>query len=260
MNITQTRVKQYNSTYKTIVSVNEIPVCIAQSRKKASEIISYLLERERDFDKFYSEYIQMHEGDIFTLTNGALKYAMKKCGLAFECLVNSLTTFTFEAIVTKFNELYNTSILVECCRNEVYDDDDLRKFLKELGVEICQYKTDCVIISTNNERLFKIQSEKRKNRFGDDLPDETVLFFDPDKISDITKPDLYVRFQEWDRNEKETIYILDYNKEEYLLFVPHDGKIHDELYECEEKIPEELRLFVDILIRRNECIIRSLKK
>mgnify|MGYP000122936070 FL=1 len=36
---------------------------------------------KRDFDKFYSEYIQMHEGDIFALTNGALKYAMKKCGL-----------------------------------------------------------------------------------------------------------------------------------------------------------------------------------
>lgn len=42
MNITQTRVKQYNSTYKTIVSVNGTPVCIAQSRKKASEIVSYL--------------------------------------------------------------------------------------------------------------------------------------------------------------------------------------------------------------------------
>lgn len=38
---------------------------------------------KRDFDKFYSEYIKMRKGkfDIFTLTNGALKYAMKKCGL-----------------------------------------------------------------------------------------------------------------------------------------------------------------------------------
>lgn len=171
--------------------------------------------------------------------------------MTFKSLVNSLTTFTFEAIVTKFNELYNASILVECCRNEVYDGDDLRKFLKELGAEICEYKTECIIIATNNGMLFKIPSEKRKNRFGNDLPDETVLFFDPDKISDVTKLDLYVRFQEWDRDEKEITYVLNYNKEEYLLFVPCDGKIHDELYECEKEIPEELRLFVDILIRRN---------
>lgn len=60
--------------------------------------------------------------------------------MTFKSLVHNLNIFTFEAIVTKFNELYNTSILVECCRNEVYNDDDLRKFLKELGAEICDMK------------------------------------------------------------------------------------------------------------------------
>lgn len=42
MNITQTKVKQYNSTYKTIISVDGIPVCITRSNKRASDIVSYL--------------------------------------------------------------------------------------------------------------------------------------------------------------------------------------------------------------------------
>lgn len=42
MKITQTRVKQYNSTYKTVISVDEVPVCITRSNKRASVIISYL--------------------------------------------------------------------------------------------------------------------------------------------------------------------------------------------------------------------------
>ena len=28
MNLTQTRVKQYNSTYKTVIAVDGVPVCI----------------------------------------------------------------------------------------------------------------------------------------------------------------------------------------------------------------------------------------
>jgi PHD/YefM family antitoxin component YafN of YafNO toxin-antitoxin module len=42
MKITQTRVKQYNSTYKTVITVDGIPVCITRSNKRASDIISYL--------------------------------------------------------------------------------------------------------------------------------------------------------------------------------------------------------------------------
>jgi hypothetical protein len=42
MKITQTRVKQYNSTYKTVISVDGIPVCITRSNKRASDIVSYL--------------------------------------------------------------------------------------------------------------------------------------------------------------------------------------------------------------------------
>jgi hypothetical protein len=42
MNITQIRVKQYNSTYKTVISVDGIPVCITRGNKRASDIVSYL--------------------------------------------------------------------------------------------------------------------------------------------------------------------------------------------------------------------------
>lgn len=42
MKITQTRVKQYNSTYKTVIAVDEVPVCITRSNKRASDIVSYL--------------------------------------------------------------------------------------------------------------------------------------------------------------------------------------------------------------------------
>lgn len=36
------KVKQYNSTYKYIVLHNSAPVCITQSHKRASMIITYL--------------------------------------------------------------------------------------------------------------------------------------------------------------------------------------------------------------------------
>ena len=42
MNLTQTRVKQYNSTCQTVIAVDGVPVCITQSNKRASDIVSYL--------------------------------------------------------------------------------------------------------------------------------------------------------------------------------------------------------------------------
>lgn len=50
MNITQTRVKQYNSTYKTVISVDGIPVCITRSNKRASDIVSYLSGYEAEIN------------------------------------------------------------------------------------------------------------------------------------------------------------------------------------------------------------------
>lgn len=42
MDIKVIKVKQYNSTYKHILMVDEIPVCITEGGKRASECIQYL--------------------------------------------------------------------------------------------------------------------------------------------------------------------------------------------------------------------------
>lgn len=42
MTITQTRVKQYNSTYKTVISVDGVPVAMTKADKRASDIVAYL--------------------------------------------------------------------------------------------------------------------------------------------------------------------------------------------------------------------------
>lgn len=42
MKIEEVKVKQYNSTYKHIVMVDGVPICITNSGKRASECIQYL--------------------------------------------------------------------------------------------------------------------------------------------------------------------------------------------------------------------------
>lgn len=42
MKIRVIKVKQYNSTYKHIVMVDDNPVCVTESDKRASECIQYL--------------------------------------------------------------------------------------------------------------------------------------------------------------------------------------------------------------------------
>ena len=42
MKLTVHRVKQYNSTFKHVVSLNGQPLCIAKSGRRDSDIIAYL--------------------------------------------------------------------------------------------------------------------------------------------------------------------------------------------------------------------------
>lgn len=42
MKVTRTRVKQYNSTYKTVISVDDEPVAITRSEQRAADIEAYL--------------------------------------------------------------------------------------------------------------------------------------------------------------------------------------------------------------------------
>lgn len=45
-------------------------------------------------------------------------------------------------------------------------------------------------------------------------------------------------------------FLLLYNGEPFEIFTYNDGKFHNKLYECDKEIPEELELFVDMVIRR----------
>lgn len=59
-----------------------------------------------------------------------------------------------------------------------------------------------------------------------------------------------ISFEEFVVEEKETTYELKYNRDSYLIFVPHDGEFHNKMWECEKEVPEELECFLDIVIRK----------
>lgn len=112
--------------------------------------------------------------------------------MKFNQLLERLRKNTFEEIIVSYNECSSDDIPVECIKNEVYEDEDLYEFLKELGAEIIGYDgVGYVLIMTDNNEYYELPYEDRTNRFGDDLPDETVLFFDIDKIYDVTESYCY---------------------------------------------------------------------
>lgn len=65
--------------------------------------------------------------------------------------------------------------------------------------------------------------------------------------------DLRVDFKTFMEDENETTYELTYKRETYLIFVKHDGKFHNKLWECEKEIPAELEWFLhDVIIKELE--------
>ena len=48
---------------------------------------------------------------------------------------------------------------------------------------------------------------------------------------------LRVDFKTFMEDENETTYELTYNRETYLIFVKHDGKFHNKLWDCEKEMP-----------------------
>jgi len=99
----------------------------------------------------------------------------------FSDFFNLLSSKTAEDIISELN--INEHIWdVECIGDIVYEDEDLYEFLDSLGAEIVDYLGTHVVISSDNGFIYKIPCEDRTNRHGDDLPDETVLFFDFNNI------------------------------------------------------------------------------
>lgn len=70
--------------------------------------------------------------------------------------------------------------------NVVYEDDDLYEFLHQLGAGIVVYGDGYVVIETENDKVYKVPYKEMPNRFDKGLLNETVLFFEVDRIYEIT--------------------------------------------------------------------------
>lgn len=107
--------------------------------------------------------------------------------MEFETLLESLRYQTFEDIIRKYNEEKGSApVEVECIGNQVYGDIDLSDFLKSLGAEITDYNDGYALIETDKGKYYEVSYGDFKNRFGDDLPNETILYFDIERIYDVT--------------------------------------------------------------------------
>lgn len=71
--------------------------------------------------------------------------------------------------------------LVECVGNNVYYDDDLEELLESIGATIEGFESEYVVISTT-EKIYKVPYEEIENRFDNDLGNEIILTFEPNKI------------------------------------------------------------------------------
>ena len=107
--------------------------------------------------------------------------------MTFENLLEQLKNNTFEEVIEEYKkDREEDSVLVECIKEQVYDDEDLYEFLEDIGAELIDYNDGYALIKTNGNKYYEVPCKDFKNRFGDDLPDETILFFDINRIYDVT--------------------------------------------------------------------------
>lgn len=95
MTITQTRVKQYNSTYKTVVSVDGVPVAMTKADKRASDIVAYL----NGYD------VEIKDGTIRKTLD---KYRKPKKGTATFYLGIGMPKGTYHIEVSGYEAAYET--------------------------------------------------------------------------------------------------------------------------------------------------------
>lgn len=90
MVITQTRVKQYNSTYKTVISVDGVPVAMTKADKRASDIVAYLNGYDVEINdgtirKTLDQYRSPKKGSaIFYLVIGTQRMELSGCEVAWD--------------------------------------------------------------------------------------------------------------------------------------------------------------------------------
>lgn len=101
--------------------------------------------------------------------------------MRFEELLDDLREKTFEEVVKDI-----TDIPVEFSKNEVYVNNNLHRFLENLNAEIADYGASYALIVSNNEKYYELPYKEIKNRLSNDLPNETILIFDINRIYDVT--------------------------------------------------------------------------
>lgn len=101
--------------------------------------------------------------------------------MRFEELLDDLREKTFEEVVKDI-----TDIPVEFSKNEVYVNNNLHRFLENLNAEIADYGASYALIVSNNEKYYELPYREIENRLSNDLPNETILIFDINRIYDVT--------------------------------------------------------------------------
>lgn len=101
--------------------------------------------------------------------------------MRFEELLDDLREKTFEEVVKDI-----TDIPVEFSKNEVYVNNNLHRFLENLNAEIADYGASYALIVSNNEKYYKLPYREIENRLNNNLPNETILIFDINRIYDVT--------------------------------------------------------------------------
>lgn len=155
--------------------------------------IEFTLEEdtlETTLDSIFEEAIYNQFTDISSSDIGKyVRLDTEENKMNFEQLLEELRKGkTFEEIAEEFYEQqYNCCCNVECIANIVYEDEDLNEFLDELGARIEGYGDNYVLVKTENDYYYEIPYEENTNRHDSDLPNETIIFFDINRIYDVTK-------------------------------------------------------------------------
>lgn len=172
--------------------INEVPFKNMELKRKVDTIYSLakeVMELAGDISEYPDDEFEIL-GEIGNVLNayqcayGTFKMVddgkEDEC-ITFEKLLQLLAANTFQEIMTELQETE-----VECIGNEVYEDDDLYEFFEKIGVTLNDFGTGYARLCTKDDKWYEVPYEERENRFGNDLPNETILIFDSKRIHDVT--------------------------------------------------------------------------
>ena len=118
---------------------------------------------------------------------------------------------------------------VECIGNIVYEDDNFYDFLHSIDAEIEDIGVGYALIRTSDGEYYEVPYENKVNRFGDDLPDETILNFESNEIYDVTE------MREWKNETKAVDIKWDTDGNDKLLYeLPTEVKIPQSMTDINE--------------------------